>query len=149
MSPKFSLQPVLDFRHNRVEALEIELSQVLAEQKVAAGRLETLQAYQLRLFEDLHRQQEGDLDMFVVNSLRSNLKIVQDSLRRQQTVLHELEQQVAAKRQEVVGAKQSEETLITLKNKEVERFLNEQASRDNRVQDDIYIAQAFRRAASL
>jgi flagellar biosynthesis chaperone FliJ len=58
----------------------------------------------------------------------------------------ELARQVQAKQQELVAARQEEEVLVILKDKEVERYQAEQAQQENRLQDDIYIAQAHRRA---
>jgi len=40
MPPKFSLQPVLDYRHNRVEVLEVELGRLLQTQKLGQTILE-------------------------------------------------------------------------------------------------------------
>ena len=148
MPPKFSLQPVLDFRHQHVEALEIELASLLAAQQKGITFLERLFSYQTHQIDELHSQQEGDLNLITINHLRTNLKTVEARIRQQQVFLAELAQQVENKRIEVVGAKQDEETLNTLKNKEMERFHAEQVRQENRLQDDIYIAQAHRRAAS-
>lgn len=145
MPPKFSLQPVLDYRHKVLESLEIELGGLLQSQKNGAQFLQKLQDHQKQLFEELHHQQDGIIDLQAVTHLRSNLRAVEERIQRQVSFLAKLERDIEQKRAEVVEAKQDEETLATLKSKEIERYKAEQARQENRLQDDIYIAQAFRK----
>ena len=144
MPPKFSLQTVLDVRHSRVEAFEIEMGELLNLQQQWMDFHVSLQTLQTNLFEQMHDQQKGDLDLFAVNYLHANLNTVQNKLQQTQTVLEELAQKVDAKRVELIAARQAEEVLSILKNKEVERYKAEQTRIENRAQDDIYISQAFR-----
>jgi flagellar export protein FliJ len=149
MAPKFSLQPVLDYRHNRVELLEVELGQLLNAQQHGLASLDGLKESQAVLYQELHSQQVGDVDLFKVGQLRANLNTVRDRIVRQRAYLDVLAQQIHAKRSEVVGARQDEEALAILKNREIERYQVEQAQQELRLQDDIYIAQAFRRSLEL
>jgi flagellar export protein FliJ len=149
MAPKFTLQPVLDYRHNRVEILEVELGQLLQEQQRNQTYLEVLHESRRRLYEKLGDSQQGDIDLFLISRLRSSLKSVGERILQQQAHLSELSNQVLAKRKEMITAKQDEEALETLKNKEIERYQSEQAQQENRLQDDIYIAQAYRRSTSM
>jgi flagellar export protein FliJ len=146
MPPKFSLQPVLDYRHTRVELLEVELGQLLGAQQRGLASLDALRESQTALFKELHSQQAGEMDLFKVGQLRANLDTVRDRLMRQRALLDALAGQIQAKRGEVVAARQAEEALAILKNRELERSRVEQAQQELRLQDDIYIAQAYRRA---
>lgn len=145
MPPRFSLQPVLDFRHSRLEALEVELGRLLAAHQRSRASLETLRAAQNSLFDQLLRQQMGEIDLVKIDQLRANLKVVQQGITERKAELEELARQIRDKRAEVVEAKQDEEILETLKSKEAERYLAEQDHKELRRQDDIYIAQAYRR----
>jgi flagellar biosynthesis chaperone FliJ len=58
--------------------------------------------------------------------------------------LKKQEKDIEAKRTEVVKAKQSEETLETLKRNRHEIYLAEQVQIESQVVDDIYIARGFR-----
>lgn len=149
MPPKFSLQPVLDYRHSRVEALEVELGNLLATRQRGANLLQKLQDYRQHLFQDLYEQQNGEMDLTAVNQLRLNVKIVEERIQQQLAYLAELDQQIEVKRAEIVTAKQEEETLLTLKRKEIDRYKIEQARQESSMQDDIYIAQAFRKASQV
>lgn len=148
MPPKFSLQPVLDYRHNRVEILEIELGRLLQTQKRGQTILEALQDSRGRIINQLKDGQEGEIDLFLVSRLRSSLNNVNERITQHETYLIELNVQVQEKRREVITAKQDDEALQTLKNHEMDRYLVEQAQKENRLQDDIYISRAFRQMNS-
>ncbi len=143
MPPKFSLQPVLDYRHNRVEALEIELGQLFARQKEVENQLEMIFFSEAQLWEALNKAQVGDLDIVLLEQLRSQLQNVEQLKEDTKVKLHEIQQRVEDKRQELVCAKQDEEVLVILKDKEVQRFMERQNRSELSMQDDIYISQAY------
>lgn len=144
MPVKFSLQPVLDYRHNRVEVLEVELGRLLQTQKRSQIILEALQDSRGRIINQLKDGQQGDIDMFLMSRLRSSLNNVNERIIQQETYMVELNCQVQEKRTEVITAKQDNEALQTLKDREIARYQAEQAQKENRLQDDIYISRAFR-----
>jgi len=149
MPPKFSLQPVLDYRHNRVEVLEVELGRLLQTQQRGLTILEALQDSRGRIINQLKDGQQGDIDLFLVSRLRSSLNNINERITQQETYLIELNYQVQEKRNEVISAKQDDEALQTLKDREIDRYMAEQAQKENRLQDDIYISRAFRQMNSL
>ena len=144
MPPKFSLQSILDFRHSRVEIIEIELGQLLTAQQQALNFIEMLQVVKVQLFAELNVQQFGEVDLVRVAQLRANLKAIETQIAQQQAELKAVTAQVAAKQREVIGARQDEKVLAILKGKEIERYHAHLIQEENRLQDDIYIAQAFR-----
>jgi flagellar export protein FliJ len=147
MPPKFSLQNVLEVRHSRVEALEIELGKLQMEQLNIEAQLSTLHDLTVRLMEGLQRSMQGELDMVLLALLRSDLKFVEDTTVKVQTELAQMKLRVETKRRELVAAKQDEEVLQILKRKRLEAYAVEQAEQEARTQDDIYISQAFRNRA--
>lgn len=144
MPPKFALQTVLDVRHSRVESLEIQLGQLLQAQREGMDTLALLETNMQKLFDQLHEKASGDIDLFAVRQLQENVHVTQEQIKRVQEALDLLAQKIDAKRQELVIARQEEEVIKSLKEKELERYLIELAQRENREQDDIYIARAFR-----
>ncbi len=146
MSPKFSLQPVLDYRETRVEILEIELGRLVQSQQRGKTFLEALQSSRSRLLDEMGKQQVGDMDLFMLSRLRSNLQMVNQRIAEQEARLAELAQQIAEKQEQIVIAKQDAEALNKLKEHELERFRKEESQRENRLQDDIYISRAFRQS---
>lgn len=146
MAPKFSLQAVLDFRHNRVEGLEMEYGKLQdARQQGLTMQAETSQ-FLGQLYNQLQESQNGELDLFVIQHLRSDISSTQERLAQISAALALLEEKIEAKRLEMIAARQSEETLNTLKDKEQTRWLAERTRAENSQQDDTYISQAFRRS---
>lgn len=143
MSPKFSLQNVLDVRHEKVELLEIDLGKLLMVQQETQNLLASLEAYQAGLLEALSEAQTGDLDLVKLNLLFLNSLQVGRNI---ETVTIELKKQAFAiedKRAELVRAKQSEETLQILKRNRHEVYVAEQVQLEAQALDDIYIARSF------
>lgn len=148
MPPEFSLQPVLDYRHSRVEVLEVELGQLLQSKRRGETFLQALEDSRERIYKKLEGSQHGDIDLFLVSRLRSSLKTVNERIIQQQERLHQLSLEVQSKRDEMIAAKQDEEVLVTLKDRAIERYETEQAQEEKKLQDDIYISQAYRRSTS-
>lgn len=144
MTPRFSLQNVLDLRHGKVELLQIELGRLLSALQETEARLVALQQFQGELLEQLDLAQSGEIDLFRSNLLRLNVLQVNAYLEALRLELARQTQDVEAKRAELVGARQSEETLEILKRRRHEAYLAEQLQVEARALDDIYIARAFR-----
>lgn len=142
-APKFSLQNVLDIRHGKVELLEIELGKLLAIRQETQNLLASLGQDQDSLLNQLRAAQTGEIDLVNLNLLRLNALQVN---RHIDIVTLELKKQSRAiedKRTELIQAKQSEETLETLKRNRHEVYAAEQIHIEAQAQDDIYIARAF------
>jgi flagellar export protein FliJ len=144
MAPKFSLQNVLDVRHRNVELFEIELGKLLAARKETELQLVSLREVHADLLDQLNAAQSGDVDLLQSGWIRLNIVQVNAYIEDTTLQLASLNHQVAEKRNELVKAKQSEETLEILKRKRYETYLAEQIEIEARMQDDIYIARAFR-----
>lgn len=147
MSIEFSLQAVLDFRHKRVEGLEIALGRLLQQEQQARRLLAGLEADREALFADIRQKQAGVLDLAAIAQMRFNLKHLEQRLTQQRAVLAELAQRIDEQRARLVAAKQAEETLVTLKDKEVAQQRAAEQRLENAQRDDLYIMRAHRRAA--
>lgn len=144
MPNKFSLQSILDYRHSKVEGLEVELSQINHALQQAQSVLQGLTFRHGHLLESLGKQQLGEVDLTQLTQTRANLQLVERQITRQQAQIATLAEKVAAKRAEIVLAKQDEEALTTLKRKENERVQAQLRQQEDRQQDDAYIAQGWR-----
>jgi flagellar export protein FliJ len=144
MAPKFSLQNVLDIRHGKVELLEIELGQLLSAHQQTENLLNSLRKEHASLLALLHTAQSGDMDMFKISALRSNISQINQRMEDAMLELARLNREIEKKRVELISARQDEETLEILKRKRHETYLAEQVQLEARAQDDIYIARAFR-----
>lgn len=144
MAPKFTLQTVLDVRHTKVESLEIELGILNQEKHQKEEFFKTLAKAQENLYTKLHELMHGDVDLFMMNHLRNNINDLSHQMDITREAICQLEEMAEQKRLEVVEAKKSEESLNILKNKEIDRFNEEEKDKERRFQDDIYISQGFR-----
>ncbi len=144
MTPKFSLQNVLDLRHGRVELLEIELGKLKAIHQETQNLRDSLVQYQASLLDQLGEAQTDEIDLVEINLLRLN--VLQTNKHIEIVALEVKKQAIAIddKRFQLVEAKQSEETLEILKRKRNEIYMAEQLHIEAQAQDDIYIARAFR-----
>jgi flagellar protein FliJ len=145
MPPKFSLQTVLDVRHSKVELLEVELGRLNQERHQKTALSEALAVAMDTLYEKLHEHMRGDMDLFLISHLRNNCNNLALQIQQVQQSILVVEKAIEQKRIEVVEAKKSEESLNILKNKESDRFAEEEKDKERRFQDDIYISQGFRR----
>ncbi len=144
MTPKFSLQNVLDIRHGKVELLEIELGKLQSAYQKTEKLWMALKEEQASLLELLNSAQSGDIDLFQISALRSNILHVNERIEDVMLELARQKREITEKRTNLVKAKQDEETLEILKKKRYEVYMAEQIRIEARAQDDIYIAQAFR-----
>ena len=146
MGPKFSLQAVLDFRHSRVETLEMELAKLQETYRQGLDMQTQCQDSLVQLYLQLQQEQNGELNLFNITHLRQDAHSTKDRLEQIKQALVAVEERIEIKRQEIVTARQAEEALNILKEKENNRWLAEQVLVESRQQDNVYIAQAFRRA---
>jgi flagellar export protein FliJ len=144
MSPKFSLQNVLELRHGKVELLEIELGKLLAIHQETQNLLASLKEYQDNLFDQLSAEQIGEIDLVNLNLLRLNISQINNHIEIIAVEFKKQSRLIEDKRAELIQAKQSEETLEILKRKRYEVYAAEQIQIEAQTQDDIYIARAFR-----
>jgi flagellar export protein FliJ len=144
MAPKFSLQNILEIRHGKVEILEIELGKLLSLHQETETLLLSLHEHQIGLLNQLSIAQSGEIDLFKIDSFRSNILQVNQRIEKVVLELARQDQGIKDKRAELVKARQDEETLEILKKNRYEVYLAEQVQIEARAQDDIYIAQAFR-----
>lgn len=149
---KFSLQSVLDVRHSRLEAVELEMAQAQAARAQHAATLASLEEQHTRLLDDLRQlQTRRTLDLGALTFTRSTLARTEAEIRAQRIRLAEAEALVEKVREALVAAKQDEETLIALKDKVMEAEAREQNRLAEAEVDDLNISRAFRktRAGSL
>jgi flagellar export protein FliJ len=145
MAPKFSLQTVLDVRHSRAEALEVEFSKLLAREQVIFNEIENLENTKDSLMFKLHDQMTGEMDLFVVAHLRANINQHVTAIENCHLALAKLQIEIESKRRQLISARQAEETLDILKKKEIKRFKDLEVIHEHKEQDDIYIARNYQK----
>lgn len=146
MPPRFSLQPVLDYRHSRVEAEQIELARLNNEFQQGLAHLDFLEEESSNAYLRIGKLQAGKIDLDKLAQLRLRVRMLDVQIRDQYEMLVQLESRIDEQRERLVLAKQDEETLVILKEKKAELWNDEQRKKENSLRDDIYISQAFKRS---
>src|ERR1700686_3295779 len=108
MPNDFSLQVVLDYRHSRVQAMEIELGRLQALHQAQQARLALMRDRHSRYLVKLRERQIGDLRMDLGGQLRENLRSLDRAIEAGQAALAALAIQVMAQQQKVVLARQDD-----------------------------------------
>jgi len=144
MPPKYVFQNILDIRHSKVESIEIQLGN--AENKLLAleKRKNMLLAMKSGCLEEMRLKMKDEIDVFQLDMLRSNVKRIDDSLKRVDSEIGDMKKKISQIRMNLVKAKQDEETLEILKEKENEKFMAEMKRLEGKQQDDVYISMAYK-----
>lgn len=142
MPPKFSLQNVLDYRHSKVEKLEVVLGRLQNQLQSAREKLATMEQEKQRLMVELGSYQKGDLNLQKILQARTFLKRIQKGMDRQKEEIEHLKLEAENARVELVQAKQDEAALEKLSQKELQIYTERANLREKQQQDDIYISQA-------
>jgi flagellar export protein FliJ len=141
MPPKFSLQNVLDYRHSKVEKLEVVFGRVQNQLLKAKEQLEIMENEKQRLLQELGTFQNGDLNLQKILQARTFLKRIQKGMDRQNAEIAHLALEVENARMALIQAKQDETALQKLSEKELQVYTDRANMREKQQQDDIYISQ--------
>jgi flagellar export protein FliJ len=142
MPPKFSLQGILDYRHSRVEILEVVLGRIMLEHQNAIDILTELEIENQRILQEMAESQKGELDLKALAHTRLMAKKFQGMIARQQDEIRRLAEEVEKARKNLVQAKQDEQVMVTLSEKELLKFSEKQYMQDKQQQDDVYVSKA-------
>jgi len=142
MPPKFSLQNVLDYRHSKVEKLEVIFGRTQNQLLMAKEQLAAMESERDTLLKDLGSFQNGDLNLQKILQARTFLKRVQKGMDRQKLEISRLSVEAENARLALITAKQDEVALEKLSQKELQVYTDKANMREKQQQDDIYISQA-------
>lgn len=144
MPPAFNFQNVLDIRHSKVEAIEIQLSKFEKVLLSLENRKSTLLDMKNGHLTEMEKRMQGEIDVMQLEILRSNVKTIDDCTKRVEVEINDTRKKISQTRKDLVEARQDEETLEILKEKELERFKAQMKRIENNQQDDVYISLAFK-----
>jgi len=142
MPPRFSLQNVLDYRHSKVETLEVAHGRLQHQVQKAVEQLHALEKERDGLLLELGSYQNGNLDLQKILQARTFLKRLQKGMERQQQEIERLKAEAEEARRALVQAKQDEAAMEKLSQKEMQVYTDRMNMREKQQQDDIYISQA-------
>ena len=139
--PKFSLQSVLDYRHSRVEVLEVEFGRLNQLRQEKLDAIAQNIANQERAYHQMGVYQSGDIDLLAVQQTQRYLSSLFVQLKKLESELVKLEERIESKRLEVVQAKKDEAVLENLREREIMVFKEKLFMQEKQQQDDIYTSK--------
>lgn len=147
--PKFSLQSVLDYRHSRVEVLEVELGRLNQLRKEKLDAIAQNIANQERAYHQMGVYQSGDVDLLAVQQTQRYLSSLFVQLKKMEAELAKLDARIESKRQEVVQAKKDEAVLENLREREILELKEKMKMQEKQQQDDIYTSKEHFRSREI
>ncbi len=144
MPPTFALQNVLDIRHSKVEAIEIKLGRTQKQLLSLQDRKTALLDMKDRHLQEMYMRMQDEINVFQLDILRSNVSTIDNCTKQVDVDINETQKRISQIRANLVTAKQDEETLEILKEKEIEKFKEEIKRIENKQQDDVYISLAYK-----
>ena len=144
MPPRFVYQNILDIRHTKVEAIEIQLGRIEKKLLDLEDRRVKLINLQSNLLDEMEMRMKDDIDLFRMELLRSDVTTVDEYIEQTEAEIEETRKKAAQIRKNLVEARQAEETLEILKEKGIEKFNAEMKRIENSQQDDVYISLAYK-----
>ncbi|MGQ9674959.1 MAG: flagellar export protein FliJ [Chloroflexota bacterium] len=147
MQAKFHLQPLLSYKRNLEEVLEVELAQLTAAHAREQEELERLErsrqevARQLRSFEA-----ESQLNLELIKLTHGFLESLRVRIVAQSEVVAQLAGQVETKRRALIKAMQERKVLEKLKERHLAELQEQSDKQEMRVNDEIGVGLHHRTA---
>ena len=150
MDPRFRLQPVLNYRQDIEDALQLELGRLLQEEQEARARLEELRAESERSMVELSAIQSAPrIDVPAIQQGYYYLEALQGVIEHQVVVVNEATERVEAKRRELVKAMQDRKVLEKLKEKYQREYADWVRRVEQTLADDVVTTRYNRRLAGV
>jgi flagellar export protein FliJ len=137
----FRLQPVLNYKSNLVDALEVEFSHLKQVHRQEANVLQQLQETKNQGMDALRRQQQGALDCETIRLHQQYLQALDTQVTQQTGRVEEAKGQANDKREELVKTMQDQKTLEKLRERHQVKQQRELLRREARVVDDLVVTR--------
>lgn len=145
---KFSLDSVLSYKQQVLDALKGEHAAILAQVREQEGRLEAVWR-DYREYNEEYRQRKAEgMTVLDATFYQSGLRALEMEIQRETERLEELRRQEEKKRQEVVDAKIDTSSLEKLKEKKLELYNKAVEKSEETLIDEFISATRSRSAAS-
>ncbi|HEV8637864.1 MAG TPA: flagellar export protein FliJ [Chloroflexota bacterium] len=149
MERRFRLQPVLNYRRDREEALQLELAALMAEERAERGRLDALRQASAQAMDDVFGlQARPRTDVAAIQHGLLYLEAITAAIAAQSEVVARVAERVEAKRQEVVAAMQARKAIEKLKERHEQTYAAWARRVEETAIDDMVMVRYNRRAAA-
>jgi flagellar protein FliJ len=137
LSTDFRLQPVLNYKSQMVDALEMEFARLKLAYQQEQALLTSLQQAAEHEMDALHERQAGQLDCSEIQLRQDYLHSLQHTVVQQNGRVEEAEQRMGCKREELVETMQDQKALEKLREHHQAQVHKEMDRRESLAVDDM------------
>jgi flagellar export protein FliJ len=137
----FRLQPVLNYKANIVDMLEVEFARLKLAHQQETAVLEQLQQTKTDEMNALHSRQNGALNCQAIQMHHQYLQALDRFIRQQTGRVEDAKHRADTKREELVNTVQDQKTLEKLKERHHTTQRQESLRREARIVDDLVITR--------
>ena len=119
---RFSLETVLDYKQQVLDALQIEHGVIQAKVRAQEERLRSLEEQHLELDEEFSRRKLEGIAILDAMKYEQYLRATERAIEEAEAVLEDLRRQEEAKRAEVVEAKKETSSIEKLREKKLDSY---------------------------
>ena len=142
---KFSLDSVLSYKQQVLDALKGEHAAILAEVREQEERLEAVRQEYRDCNEEYRQRKAEGISIMDAMFYQNGLRVLEADIQRESDKLEELRRKEEAKRQEVVDAKIDTSSIEKLKEKKLDLY-NKAVQKSEEVLIDEFVSSARARA---
>lgn len=136
---QFDLEAVLNYRLQLEDQCQLSLSEAVRNLQVAMDVLEALQKEKNDLIRHLVRIQEDALTSDVIARHFIFIEFLKSKEEKQKDVIANLQEEVSAKRQDLLEAVKKRKVMDALREKKKAAYISETAVRDRKEMDDFAV----------
>ncbi len=138
MQRRFRLQPVLNYRQDIEEALQLQLAVIVAEERSARERLDHLRGASTQAMDGIMQlQRRPRVDVPLIEQGFAFVEVVDTALTAQNEVIVAISERADAKRGELIAAMQQRKTMEKLKERHDRAYEEWAQGVEQRTIDDV------------
>ena len=142
---EFRLQPVLNYKSNKADTLEVEFAQLKMAYENEVGILRQFQQTRSQGVSALHLQQNGKLNCETIQFHHQYLQALDELITQQAILVEEARYKVDIKRDELVRIVKDQKTLEKLRDNHLAERRRDFHRREVRIVDDLVTTRYARR----
>lgn len=146
---QFPLDTVLDYRRQMQDALQVELSALMAESRRQEAALDAARRQYARINAEYGEKQAGGMQIAEIRGYETGLEVQSAVVAREADRLQKIHQQVESKRRELVQAKQDASSVEKLREKKLKGYLLAAEKSEEQFLDDLVGARSARTSDGL
>lgn len=145
---QFSLDTVLDYRHQIQDSLQVELAAITAQVNRQQAAVDAAQGRYAATNQEFREKKLAGMTIAELSGYETALEAAEREIQRELMRLRDLQRKEEAKRQELVQAKQDASSVEKLREKKLEAYRREEQKAEEHYMDDLVCAKGHNASAA-